>query len=437
MNTRYTIRDRCSILTLFSLLVVASLVVLPLRGEAAEKLSLSVTPPLFQLYIGPGESWTSSVKMINTNPYDLEVYASVMNFEASGETGQGRLSPLLQKEGESVPNTLARWIHIAPGPFFAPREKSVEIPFSLRIPNDAPPGGHYAAILVGTAPPSKSEEGTSIQVSSLVSSLIFVRVKGDVVEKGDIREFTAERTLYQKPDVTFTLRFENKGNVHLQPQGDITIYNMWGKKRGEIPVNQKTEFGNVLPQSIRKFGFNWQGEDNLLEVGRYTAVATLAYGKEARANVTRIISFWVVPVAPVSGILGGIILVVLVMVWAVRAYIRKSLILYSASLHGSTIPVATWIEPARKGVIDLRAVLRERSRKSPESQGRAKEKLSTALFRFLKMYRTFFFFLIFFLGVVGVLVWYMNEVRTPERSFDVTVHRENGETRRTPSEEVR
>jgi hypothetical protein len=235
---------------------------------------------------------------------------------------------VVKDDPDAASLTLARWIEIAPGPFFVPREKSIEVPFSVRIPRDAPPGGHYAAILVGTQPSAETIEGASVSISSFVSSLLFVRIKGAVVEDGDIREFLAERNFYQKPNAAFTLRFENKGNVHLKPQGDITIYNMWREERGKIPINQKTDLGNVLPKSIRKFTFEWQGKESLFEAGRYRAVATLTYGKENLQNVYRATSFWVVPVVPVAVILGGFALFILIMILAIRAYVRRSLRLY-------------------------------------------------------------------------------------------------------------
>lgn len=412
-----------------ALLGICAFLLVPYMAVAAEKLVLTVTPPLFQLNIGPGEFWASSLKVINTNPYDLTLYASTMNFEATGEVGQGKFTPLVKNDPEAASTTLAGWIEVEPGPFIVPREKSVEIPFSVRIPRDAPPGGHYAAILVGTQPPREAVEGASIQVSSFVSSLLFVSIKGDVMEDGDIREFFSERTFYQKPEVAFTLRFENKGNVHLQPQGDITIYNMWGKERGKIFINQKTNFGNVLPKSIRKFEFEWQGEANPFEVGRYKAVATLAYGKEARQNISQTTYFWVVPLAPVAGILGGLALFILIMTLAIRAYIRRSLAIYQEKFgiksQAAKVPVQTFIEPIREGVLDLRDIVKRRTLKA-EYPVPKPPKFSIDLFRFLKIYQKFFYYLAFFVLTFVAILFYLGEVRIPARSFDIILQDEFG-----------
>ena len=293
-------------------------------AAADDKLILNVTPPLFKLNIGPGEFWASSVKVVNANPYDITVYASVMNFQTRGEDGEGNLAPVVEEDPEISPNSLVNWIEVSSDPIFVPREKSVEVPFSVDIPENAPPGGHYAAVIIGTQP-SKEEKGSAIRVSSFVSSLILLRISGDVREEGDIRAFFPDRTFYEKPDVDFTLRFENKGNVHIKPQGYITIYNMWGKERGKIAVNEKINFGNVLPQSTRKFVFEWQGEENFFESGRYKAVAALDFGKGASKNVSRSIYFWVVPLKPTFVIFGGFFLFLVLMTLGLRAYIRRTI----------------------------------------------------------------------------------------------------------------
>src|SRR3989344_8871397 len=92
---------------------------------AQEGLTLSITPPLFQLNIGSGESWASSIKVVNVNPYDLTVYASPVNFEVLDETGHSKFKPRLKTEEGGA--TLANWINITSDPIEVPRGKSVNV----------------------------------------------------------------------------------------------------------------------------------------------------------------------------------------------------------------------------------------------------------------------------------------------------------------------
>ncbi len=303
-------------------------------AQSQSQLSLAVTPPLIQLSLAPGQTWSSTLKVVNTNEYPLPLYANMALLEPNGDEGQSKFTPIV--EGDEG-NSLANWVKLGEASFTVSREKSFELPFTITVPQNAPPGGHYAAIIVGSQPINEKPDGPTLSVSSSISSLLFLRVAGDVVEQGDIREFTTGKTFYSKPDVNFVLRFENKGNVHIQPQGDITVYNMWGKQRGVVPINQQTRFGNVLPKSIRKFEFQWTGAWNPLEFGRYKAVAVLTYGTDEKQNVESTRYFWVIPVKETLITLGGLLLFILFFFWAIRRYIRRSLAIETQRLAGGTV----------------------------------------------------------------------------------------------------
>lgn len=417
----------------FIVTLLMSTVFLGMSGRlyAQEGMSLTVTPPLFQLSISPGETWTSSVKVVNNNAFPLTVYVSPLNFEAEGESGQGKFIPRIEETDEEGGKglTLASWITVSEDAFVIPPEQTISVPFAVTVPIDASPGGHYAALLIGNSPEKESvDEGPRVSVSSQISSLLFVNIAGDVVEDAHIRDFYTEKFLYQTQEATFFLRFENKGNVHLRPQGDILILNMWGKERGSIPVNQKTEFGNVLPGSTRKFVFEWKGEQNIFEIGRYKAIATLTYGTAVKQNTDHITYFWVVPVVPVLSIVGTLGAFILFMVWALRRYIRNALILAGVepkkkhgqkSGHVQHPPTLTLLaKPLIQGAVDLRSI-------KVRTEGSKHSKMT--LGRYLRTYKFFFIFL----GVLMCGVWafyvFLGEVLISERDYEVVIKRDGAE----------
>jgi len=397
-------------------------------AHAQNALSVTVTPPLFQLTIGPGESWTSSVKVVNNNAYPVTYYAQVMDMQAQGEQGMSKFIPVVDEPQDPALATyaLARWITISSAPLTVPAGQSEDVPFTVTIPQNAEPGGHYAAILIGTAPQGTSTPGTSMKVQSYVSSLLFVEVKGDVTESGRIREFSTDQSFYQSPNVDFTLRFENTGNTHLQPQGDITIYNMWGKERGQVLINQDTMFGNVLPQSIRRFQFSWQGTSDPFDIGLYSADVTLTFGSEAKHNVSAKVYFWVVPVVPVILGLGGFILFILLIAWFIRRYIRRALMLEQLRLGmtpGQQMPpqhpgtVETLIEPLREGVVDLRNIGRGR----PQAVRQMPQAVVPRTYgQWIRKYRLFMIFIAIVALGCTILWLYFSKVSVGTRQFQIT-----------------
>jgi len=97
-----------------------------------------------------------------------------------------------------------------------------------------------------------------------------------------------------------------------------------GQGKGKIPFNQNSEFGNVLPQTTREFNFSWDGEEGLFEIGRYKALAVLAFGQDARQSVSYITYFWIIPVKPLLWAFGILIALVLLAVISIKVYVKKT-----------------------------------------------------------------------------------------------------------------
>ena len=387
----------------------------------AAGLSLSVTPTLFEMSAVPLQAWNSTVKVINNNPQDLTVYASVVNFAPQGENGQGKFLPVFKDFTEG--KTLAEWITVSEEPYTIPRESSAAIPLTINVPVDASPGGHYAAIMIGTRPP---DSGTSLQVktSQVVTSLFFVRVAGDVVENGVVRTFRPTDSFVETSEVDFEVRFENKGNVHLQPQGEIVITNMWGKERGIVPINHQTHFGNVLPESIREFNFTWKGEQSVTDIGRYKAVLTLAYGQDVRNFVNQSTFFWVIPIKAVLIVLGSLVAIIFLFTWSIRMYVRKMLALSGVQAY---VPRSRRVVMEGDVLIESHASVRTplvhgiKDLQSRLSATHAFKDTLVMLTHFILNYKKFFISLILSVTAFLAMWYYLAEVTTSQRDYEVTI----------------
>lgn len=426
------------------LLLLCCILATPLPIKAQSVLSLSVTPTLFEMSANPGQKWQSSVKVINSNPYELTVYASVVNFAPEGETGQGKLLPVFAEVTEGT--TLAEWVDITDQPIIIPPEESASVPFIVEVPEGASPGGHFAAILISTQPPVPEAGSLAVRTTQVVTSLFFVRIAGDVVEQGAIRSFTTREHIRNVPEANFVLRFENKGNVHIQPRGDITIYNMWGEERGKIPINHQTHFGNVLPDSIRKFEFTWSGERSFADFGRYKAVASLGYGLGSTQFVTSTAYFWVIPLKSMLITIGAIVAFIWFASWAVKLYVRRMLQLAGVPMrsvgpkrHVHTRQVAqnenndvrissyhTISAPMRSGYRDFKDRIANAS---------AFFGVIRACLSFVVAYRLFF--VSTFVTIVGAfgLYFFIAEVTKDDRSYEVSIENP-GQSVALSSEEI-
>lgn len=433
-------------------------------AQGAGSLTFTVTPPLFQLSLQPGEVWTSGIQVVNSNPYDMVVYAEPVLFRPTGESGRPEFVDVTYEGAEQGvaldQSTLAGWITVPTAQITIPREQTYTLPVAITVPDDATPGGHYAAILIGNTPPKGRPGESTISVTSSIASLIFLRIAGDVIEDGRIREFSTEQSLYEDATARFHLRFENQGNVHLQPQGDITVYNMFGKQRGYIPVNHVNGYGTVLPESIREFAFTWTSDTGSWDIGRYRAEATIGYGQESKTFAQATAYFWVLPIVPLAQVIVGALCLLWFIGWALRAYVRRALALASLPHNGATgvvapsepeegtapvleeprvqpLSVRALVRPIGAGMVDLRNVGAHTGEGAPgRMTGETGENGAPAeqvhkpmtIGRFFATYKFFFLFVVLcIVGWVVVRAFY-NDVTTAERVYEAVEERPDGST---------
>jgi hypothetical protein len=307
-------------------ILLAILVFYPGLTQAKDdSLALTVTPPLEKINMDPGMAITAKIKVVNNNSWPVTVYAKVLDFK---DKGGGDIEFIdkdkIPANDSSQGVYLSQWITLSQDKVEIDAFRPAEFYFNIEVPENAQPGGHYAAILIGTNPPDETGGGTEIKVSSYISSLLLVRISGAIEEKGMIREFTFSNRFYSGGEGNFRVRFENLGNVHLQPTGDIKVYDMFGKQKGDIPVNVSKDFGNVLPKSIRAWdNLKWSGEGFFL-INRYKAELSLAYGDGAKQTDYQTFFFWGVNWKWLGIISGSLLALLILIILFIRFYIRQS-----------------------------------------------------------------------------------------------------------------
>lgn len=427
--------------TLFVFFAIYNCVFLPLVAFGQGSQTITVSPTLFDIKATPGQTWTSEIKIVNNNLHDLTVYLETVNFTASEESGRPAFIPI--NANDTKGETLAEWIEATPEGVFVPKQKSVSVPFSVTVPVDAPPGGHYAAILVGTKPnKGEGNNAAQVQTSQFVTSLLFLKVDGTIIEKGLIRSFVADKSIVQTPEASFTARFENQGNVHLQPQGDIQIFNMWGQERGVIPVNQRTQFGKVLKETIREYNFGWKGDVSLFDLGRYTAIMSLTYGEDQRQTISNTTYFWVIPYSLILFTLLGLTLFFGIIIFSIKLYIKS--VLESAGVSsGSSVRKKTWSK------IDSNAVVVESYTRATVPIRKSLSKLSSdfltantalsragAIVQYVMSIRLFWLFSLAIIGALIIISLYYKSWSDNEREFEVSILDNDVSTRVMNSEQV-
>jgi hypothetical protein len=265
--------------------------------------ALTVSPVRFEISGNPGETIQKEVTLYNEQDTTKTVYPDYKNFQAQGESGTP--SFVDPKDG------LGTWM-AAPGGITLEKRESKKITFLVTIPENAEPGGYFAALLFGTIPPN--EKGTNLSIGSETGPLVLLRVNGDIKESASILEFSTldKKSFYTALPVEMFYRFQNGGNDRVKPIGSIILNNL-GIIRAKS-LNANIAEGNILPGQIRRFDVSWKKDGTVAErdesksfidnvryewnnfaFGYFTANLKLTYGVDGVKSTEGKTNFFVFP----------------------------------------------------------------------------------------------------------------------------------------------
>ncbi len=308
-------RDATSLVTLFSILYFLFSFLPAFAQDAA---GVKIQPTLIEERVDAGETFSSVLRITNLSDRTEDFSLTVRDISRIKPDGTPEF---VTDSQEATGFELSSWVKLDRNSITIGAGKTGEVPFSVVVPPKASPGGHFGGIIAATKPPELKEIGATVSYGA--TTVIALRVGGEVVEGVTVREFRTEKSVYTKPEVKFIARLENTGNALLRPRGPVEIVDFWGKKVATLVLNESG--AGILPKAIRQFEVDWRGEG--LAVGRYQVVMSLGYGEDGKETITEYLSFWVLPTQIIypaaAGIIGLILLLVILVKFQVRRKVRE------------------------------------------------------------------------------------------------------------------
>lgn len=300
--------------------MVASLCTLVLTGTphvfAQEGISVMIQPSTIEEQVDPGQVIEGNLTITNENGGAQTYVISTRNI--TGMTDNG--TPQFSDEYVDDPLEAAYWLEPLQKTVTMDVGESKQVPYRISVPADASPGGYFAAFFVTREAEQALESGAGVGFH--VASLVSLRVKGEVFEDMQFKEFYTEgMSFFTEPKVEFKARLENSGTVHQRPLGIITIVDMFGKEVGLVRFNENG--GAILPRFDRLFNTTWEHDGFAL--GRYTAIASVLIGEDKKSTLTREVSFWVLPLKEIGIVLGTLAVLLLLFIFGVKRYVRNVL----------------------------------------------------------------------------------------------------------------
>ncbi|MFA5770085.1 MAG: hypothetical protein WC894_01155 [Patescibacteria group bacterium] len=289
----------------------------------AQQVSLSLSPPLLELFIKPDKSIMVAYKLENLgDPTFLNL--KILPFEAKDNLGNIRIKP--EFEGPvrfSLDNSDLKLDQ----PFFLKTNSSQQILLRIRIPENITDGDYYYTLLAEATPPTASEGIGSARVKTTIGSNILVTISnsGNVDIKPKISLFSIKgglvfsqnvRIFDSSDKIPVVLSVVNKGKNTIKPEGQITLKGNLGETAKYDIISK-----NILAESERLLeatpSASYSTPTTLILsgffVGKYSLSTQIMFGENS-PTIFGLTTFYAFPFK----ILGGILLATIIIVFIIK-----------------------------------------------------------------------------------------------------------------------
>ncbi|MCX6781707.1 MAG: hypothetical protein NTW66_01095 [Candidatus Magasanikbacteria bacterium] len=209
----------------FGLSLILATIISLLKIEAASaQLSISAYPLSVRGKLDPGQSMQANVTVTNPNDFDIRVRPEKENLSGGAEG-------VIQLQGEKdIPWGIASWIKFDDSNDFLLKPKEHrKVFFTIDVPANAEPGGHYGAVLFRALSATAEEnEQSGVEVSGRVGSVLLFEISGNVINDATVSEIIAPKFIGHGP-LKISFKFKNGGNSYFSPEGEVVYSNFWNK----------------------------------------------------------------------------------------------------------------------------------------------------------------------------------------------------------------
>jgi len=178
---------------------------------------------------------------------------------------------------DTVSRSDADWLEVAPQRFTIAQGKTQEVTFTVHVPTGVS-GTYWGAIMINGSPRKVKRGGATVLAVERFGVKVYVTIPGTEIRSGRV---TSVRKVSLNP-LTFTITFENTGNVQLRPTGSIEIISREGAVVRTLPIEKFP----VLPGAAQTITVK-DNSPNPLPPGIYLARAVIDYGGETLAGGQR------------------------------------------------------------------------------------------------------------------------------------------------------
>lgn len=269
--------------------------------------TFTLTPMSQNIELSPGETYTGYITIVNPADAtsDFEYKVSVNPFSV---VGQDYAVDLATEYNRSM---ITKWITVPESTGTLKPNESRKVEYTIKVPDDAPGGGQYAALTVTNNNETGNNDGLSVHSVLEMASVVYAQVDGETIHDTHILENNIPGFALTTP-VTLTATLQNNGNVHEFASYTITVTDFF---TGQVILPTEEADGHYSEVIMPETTFHSQREiSNLPTIGVVKVTQTIRLNGEVSTAESNIIIcpiwFMVLIIATLAALITTIVLIV-------------------------------------------------------------------------------------------------------------------------------
>lgn len=238
--TRYVLTAMVAVFAVFST---------PFTALAADDTileSITLSPVAKRYELKAGETRTDELTVVNDGKEAYDFIAYAKPYSVASENYDPDFNT------EATNSDAYRWVKFDKPKYRLEAGASTTVKYTLAVPEDAAPGGHYGVLFVETQPKPIIGGGNAVARKKRVGAILYTTVEG-TYRTGGKQESLDVPFLQFSPPLTAVLRTANDGNTDFIDSVTFRVSDIFGTLKYE----EKKDYP-VLPQTARKMTLEWK-----------------------------------------------------------------------------------------------------------------------------------------------------------------------------------
>ncbi len=222
-------------------LVVGSFLFFSQNFVFASNLGIAVdqTAIVFDADSGENQEFIIKIKNISDEEYNIKIDK---NDYILGDNNEVMLS-----SNDDELGGLKDWLSVKDDSIILAPGAESEVIFDVNVPENASIGSHKGAVIFRVEPGGDE----TVKVHGQLGVHVLINVKGDTHASGRVNSF--DIPLITTGNLNYISEFENTGNIHYVPYGEVVVQNVFTKKEQMYKYDKHFVFpGNTFTFSLNE-----------------------------------------------------------------------------------------------------------------------------------------------------------------------------------------